>query len=126
MAKEIKTTKHRVTEKSLANLRKFTPGSEEAREAQKKSTQARLENLQKYYSREEARAEIFKEILKQDKIPQAIAEMTPRELIELLKTVLPPEKVTQEIIGSLGLEKVFITKDDEKQVQNHIDNFIDG
>lgn len=126
MAKEIKTTKHRVTENSLKNLKPFKPGSEEAREAQKKSTQARLENLQKYYTREEARAEIFKEILKQDKIPQAIAEMTPRELIELLRTVLPPEKVTQEIIGSLGLEKVFITKDDEKQVQNHIDDFIDG
>lgn len=126
MAKEIKTTKHRVTEKSLENLKPFTPGSVEAREAQKKSTQKRLENLQKYYTREEARSEIFKEILKQDKIPQAISEMTPRELIELLRTVLPPEKVTQEIIGSLGIEKVFITKEEDEQVEDHIDNFIDG
>lgn len=126
MTKEIKTTKHKVTEKSLGNLKPFTPGSEEAREAQKKSTQKRLENLQKYYTREEARAEIFKEILKQDKIPEAIAQMTPRELIELLRTVLPPEKVTQEIIGSLGIEKVFITKEEDEEVEDHIDNFIDG
>lgn len=126
MVKDIKTTKHKVTEKSLQNLTPFTKGSEKAREANKKAQIARKENLEKYYTREEARAEIFKEILKQDKIPQAIAEMTPRELIELLKTVLPPEKVTQEIIGSLGLEKVFITKDDEKQVQDHIDDFIEG
>lgn len=32
----------------------------------------------------------------------------------------------QEITGNVGVEKVYITKDDEKQVQNHIDNFIDG
>lgn len=32
----------------------------------------------------------------------------------------------QEITGNVGVEKVYITKDDEKQVQNHIDDFIDG
>lgn len=125
MAKET-TSKHRVTEKSLANLKKFTPGSEHARECQKKSTAKRIENMQRYYTREDARAEIFKEILKQDKITQAISEMSPRELIELLKTVLPPEKITQEIIGSLGIEKVFITKEEDQQAEKHIDDFIEG
>ena len=118
-------TAHRVTQKSLDNLQKFTPGSEKAREAQKKSTKKRIENLQKYYTRDEARAEIFKEILKQDKIRTAIAEMTPRELIELLKTVLPPEKITQEIIGNLGLEKVYITQKEIKNTDSHIDSVID-
>lgn len=125
MAKET-TSKHRVTEKSLANLKKFTPGSEHARECQKKSTAKRIENMQRYYTREDARAEIFKEILKQDKITQAISKMSPRELIELLKTVLPPEKITQEIIGSLGIEKVFITKEEDQQAEKHIDDFIEG
>lgn len=125
MAKET-TSKHRVTEKSLANLKKFTPGSEHARECQKKATAKRLENMQRYYTREDARAEIFKEILKQDKITQAISKMSPRELIELLKTVLPPEKITQEIIGSLGIEKVFITKEEDQQADKHIDDFIEG
>ena len=117
--------KHKVTEKSKENLKKGKPFSvddvERARECNKKSRAKRKENLAKYYTREEARAEIFKEILKQDKITQAIAEMTPRELIELLKTVLPPEKITQEIIGNLGLEKIYITKEDEKQVDKHIE-----
>lgn len=130
MAKELKGTKHIVTAKSLENLKKGTPFSvndvERARECNKKSLEKRKENKEKYYTREEARSEIFKEILKQDKIPQAIAQMTPKELIELLRTVLPPEKVTQEIIGSLGLEKVFITKEEKQQVQNHIDDFIES
>lgn len=124
MAKELKGTKHIVTENSLKNLQPFTPGSEKAREAQKKSTQKRIENLQRYYTREEARAEIFKEILKQDKITQAIAQMSPRELIELLKTVLPPEKITQEIIGSLGIEKVFVKEETTIETDNHIDSVL--
>lgn len=122
--------KHKVTEKSLENLKKGKPFSandkERARKCNKKAVAKRKENLAKYYTREEAREEIFKEILKQDKITTAIAEMTPREIIELLKTVLPPEKVTQEIIGSLGLEKVYITQKEEKEVQNHIKKFIEG
>ena len=130
MAEGSKGTKHRVTAKSLENLKKGTPFSvddvERARECNRKSLEKRRENLAKYYTREEARAEIFKEILRQDKITQAIAQMTPREIIELLKTVLPPEKVTQEIIGSLGLEKVFITKEEDQQAENHIDDFIEG
>ena len=32
----------------------------------------------------------------------------------------------QEITGNVGVEKVYITKEDEQQVENHIDNFIDG
>ena len=130
MAKELKGTKHIVTAKSLENLKKGTPFSvndvERARECNKKSLEKRKENKEKYYTREEARAEIFKEILKQDKITQAISEMSPRELIELLKTVLPPEKITQEIIVSLGIEKVFITKEENQQVQKHIDDFIES
>lgn len=123
MAKET-SPKHKVNEKSLANLKKFTPGSEHARECQKKSTAKRIENMQRYYSREDARAEIFKEILKQDKITEAIAQMSPRELIELLKTVLPPEKITQEIIGSLGIEKVFVKEETTKETDNHIDSVL--
>lgn len=122
--------KRKVSEKSLENLKKGKPFSvddkERARKCNKKSQAKRKENLAKYYLREEARDEIFKEILKQDKITQAIAEMTPREIIELLKTVLPPEKITQEIIGNLGLEKVYITEKDEKQVQEHINKFIES
>lgn len=31
-----------------------------------------------------------------------------------------------ELTGNVGVEKVYITKEEEKQVQNHIDDFIDG
>lgn len=126
MAKGSKGAKHKVTAKSLENLKKGTPFSvndvERARECNKKSLEKRKENKEKYYTREEARSEIFKEILRQDKITQAIAEMTPREIIELLKTVLPPEKITQEIIGNLGLQKVFINKEMQEEADKLIED----
>ena len=55
-------------------------------------------------------------------------EITNKDLIEALKTIIEAlgDKVSKhEIMGDLGVEKVFITPKEAKETNKHIDTFID-
>jgi len=59
-----------------------------------------------------------------EKFQKWFATLPPKEQKDVLLAILPKAKQTNEIIGSLGLEKVFITKEETKDTDNHIDDFI--
>lgn len=47
-----------------------------------------------------------------------------KELIELLKIVKPSEKVETTVVNNLGIQKVFVTKEQEEEALNHIKDVI--
>lgn len=50
--------------------------------------------------------------------------LPPKEQKDVLLAILPKAKQTNEIIGNIGLEKVFITQEEAQETDNHIDDFI--
>lgn len=47
-----------------------------------------------------------------------------KELIELLKIVKPTEKVEPTIVNNLGIQKVYVTKEQEEEALKHIEDVI--
>ena len=44
--------------------------------------------------------------------------------MELVKTLFPNDKQINELAGSLGIEKIFITQEEKNATDKHIDDFI--
>ena len=77
-------------------------------------------------AREEARNYIWNEIFGNGIIQDIIENGSTRDLIDLIKALLPPEKQVQEIIGDLTTKKVFVTPKELKETDAHIDSVIEG
>lgn len=92
---------------------RFTSENQPTPEAKKKG----------WVKRNDLRDEIAKLITKEH-IVDILKNGTPKEKIELIKAILPPEKQTQEILGNLGIEKIFITQEEKEATDKHIDDVI--
>ena len=78
-------------------------------------------------NRRKAYADLLETLIHQLKLDLKDGKVPPKDTITAIDTLINAlgDKVNkQEIIGNLGLEKVFITKEDTKQTDNHIDEFL--
>lgn len=121
--------KRKMSENSLKNLEKGnlankTPSErkEIARKGAEKTNKIKKEKV----AREEARNYIWNEIFGNGIIQDIIENGSTRDLIDLIKALLPPEKQVQEIIGDLTTKKVFVTPKELKETDAHIDSVIEG
>lgn len=115
-------TKRKMSENSLKNLKKdFTPAerSENGRKGAAKTNQIKKENIKRETAKEwlwnEFGVELSNEIIKSG---------TTKDKLELLKAILPPDKLTNEVTGSIGIEKIFITQEEKEATDKHIDDVI--
>lgn len=76
--------------------------------------------------RAEAREYLWNELYGKGRIQDILEYGSTKEIIDLVKALLPPEKQTQEIIGNITTQKIFITSDEVKNTDDHIDNVIEG
>lgn len=121
--------KRKMSENSLKNLEKGnlankTPSErkEIARKGAEKTNKIKKEKV----AREEARNYIWNEIFGNGIIQDIIENGSTRDMIDLIKALLPPEKQVQEIIGDLTTKKVFVTPKELKETDAHIDSVIEG
>lgn len=126
--------KRKMSENSLKNLEKGnlankTPSErkEIARKGAAKTNQIRAEKRK----RENMLPDLFK-LLDEAGIIDGSIEAIANEVhngnvknaIELLKLVKPNELQQQQIMGSLAVQKVFITQEEQQTTDNHIDDVI--
>lgn len=121
--------KRKMSENSLKNLEKGnlankTPSErkEIARKGAEKTNKIKKEKV----AREEARNYIWNELFGNGVIQDIIENGSTRDMIDLIKALLPPEKQVQEIIGDLTTKKVFVTPKELKETDAHIDSVIEG
>ena len=97
-----------------------------ARQCQEKSVQARKENAEKVIEREISADYGWRKFFgTEEKLEKFWNSLSPKDKKDIFIRLLPPDKQTSEIIGKLGLEKIFITPQEAKDTDKHIDNFID-
>lgn len=87
------------------------------------------DGMHEAFARKKAYVELFTKITASLGIRIDDDNISTKDLIDALKTVIEAlgDKVNkQEIIGDLGLEKVFITPKEAKETDKHIDDFIDN
>lgn len=119
--------KRKMSEESLKNLIPITERSEnEQRKMRsnggKKSGAVRREKIE----RAEARNYLWDELYGKGRIQDILENGSTKDIIDLIKALLPPEKQTQEIIGNITTQKIFITPDEVKETDKHIDEVIEG
>lgn len=57
-------------------------------------------------------------------IEDIVKNGSTKDKVELVKTLLPNDKQINELAGSLGIEKIFITQEEKNATDKHIDDFI--
>lgn len=116
--------KRKVSEKSLKNLKPFSERSEsERRELAKKGAEKTNQIKAQKVKRENALSWLWDEygIKLTDDI---LKNGTTKDKTELLKAILPKDKQVNEISGNIGIEKIFITQEEKKATDKHIDDVI--
>lgn len=117
--------KRKMSKESLKNLIPITERSEnEQRKMRsnggKKSGAVRRKKIE----RAEARNYLWDELYGKGRIQEILENGSTKDIIDLIKALLPPEKQTQEIIGNITTQKIFITPDEVKETDKHIDEVI--
>ncbi len=115
--------KKKTVDKTTRNNGKFVKGNKEGNRFSSENQPSPEAKKQGWVKRTELRDEIAKLITKED-IIDIIKHGSTKEKIELIKAILPPEKQTNEILGNLGIEKVFITQEEKRATDKHIDDVI--
>lgn len=122
-----KGNKRGMSEKSKKNLIPITERSEnEQRKMRSNGGKKSVEVRQAKVERAEARNYIWNELCGYGIIDDILENGSTKDIIELIKALLPPEKQTQEIIGNITTQKIFITPDEVKETDKHIDEVIEG
>lgn len=121
--------KRQMSENSLKNLEKrksFSANDVEfAKECQKKSVAARLENKEKSIERNESAEYAWRKFFGTDqKLEDFWKSLSDKDKKDVFLRLLPPDKQTNEIIGNLGIEKIFVTPEEMKEVNKHIDDVV--
>lgn len=109
--------------KLTRNNGKFVKGNKEGNRFSSENQPTPEQKRMGWVKREEMRDAIAK-MITEEHIKKILSKGSVKELIELIKAILPPEKQTQEFLGSLGIEKVFVTPEEIKEVNKHIDDVI--
>lgn len=76
--------------------------------------------------RAEAREYLWNELYSKGRIQDILENGSTKEIIDLVKALLPPEKQTQEIIGNLTTQRIFITPQEKQDTDEHINKTIEG
>ncbi len=122
-----KGNKRGMSEKSKKNLIPMSERSlAERRECGLKGAEKTNEIRRAKVERAEARNYIWNELYGKGKIQEILDNGSTKDIIDLVKALLPPEKQTQEIIGNITTQKIFITPDEVKETDKHIDEVIDS
>lgn len=124
--------KRKISEKSLQNLKPFSERPEsERKELAKKGAEKTNRIKAEKRKRENMLSDLF-ELLDKAGIIDGSIETVASEVqkgnvknaIELLKIVKPNELQQQQITGSLAVQKIFITQQEQQETDEHIDNVI--
>ena len=89
--------------------------------------QAISEGMRNANVRKKAYAELLQNLIDTLQVDLQNGKVPPKDIITAIDTLINAlgDKVNkQEILGNLGIEKVFITKDEIEETDNHIDDFI--
>lgn len=87
----------------------------------KKTNQIKQENIEREFSADYGWKKFFGT---DKKLEEFWESLSPKDKKDIFIRLLPPEKQTQEILGSLGIEKIFITQEEKEATDKHIDDFI--
>ena len=125
-------TKRKMSENSLKNLRPFSERNQaERRELGKKGAEKANQIKREKRKRENMLTELFELLDKEgiidgtiDTIKEEVQNGNIKNAIELLKLVKPNETQVQQITGALEVQKIFITEDEKKETDKHIDDVI--
>lgn len=109
--------------KSTRNNGKFVKGNKEGNRFSSENQPTPEQKRMGWVKREEMRDAIAK-MITEEHIKKILINGSVKELIELIKAILPPEKQTQEFLGSLGIEKIFVTPEEVKETDKHIEDVI--
>ena len=123
--KENDKGKRKVPENSLKNLIPLNKRSLSERKEIAKMGAAKTNEIKKQkVERAEAREYLWNELYGKGRIQDILENGSTKEIIDLIKALLPPEKQTQEIIGNLTTQRIFITPEEKNDTDKHIDEVI--
>lgn len=125
-------TKRKMSENSLKNLKPFSKRNQsERREIAKKGAEKTNQIKREKRKRENMLTELFELLDKEgiidgtiDTIKKEVKNGNIKNAIELLKLVKPNELQMQQITGGVEIQKVFITEEERKAVEKHINDVI--
>ena len=119
--------KRKMSENSMKNLElgtRFDANCADiARKAQEKAVIKREENKQANIKRDQANEYIWEKI-GVPVVEEVLTQGTTQQKLDLLKAVLPKDALEQKLSGSLDIQKIFITPEEKKETDDHIDNII--
>ena len=115
--------------KTTRNGNKLFEGAKDGKPFEKgvPKTEEQKQAMKEGWARRKVYIKLYKKITTNLGIKLDDDEVTSKELIDALKViseVLGDKVIKQEFSGNLGIEKVFITPDEAKETNNHIDEFI--
>lgn len=116
--------KRKMSENSLNNLRPMNTRNQSERiEIAKKGAEAANKVKAEKVKRENANEYIWEKI-GVPVVEEVLTQGTTQQKLELLKSVLPKDALEQKLSGSLDIQKIFITPEEKKETDDHIDNII--
>lgn len=114
--------KKKISEKSLKNLKMdFTRAErqENGRKGAEITNRIKAEKVK----RAEANEYIW-EALGEKTVKEVLETGTLAQKIDLIKAILPKDAQNQIISGSLDIQKIFISPEEKKETDEHIESFI--
>lgn len=57
-------------------------------------------------------------------VDEVLTQGTTQQKLDLLKAVLPKDMLEQKLTGSLDIQKIFITPEEKKETDEHIDKIV--
>lgn len=123
-------TKRELTEQQIENLKKgqnyFANSKEIARDAQKKSVESRKKNAEEKIRRLDANDYLWDSKFGTAKqINELWEQLSIKDKKDILMKLLPPDKQTNEIVGNIGVEKIYISPEEHKATLEHIKSVIE-
>ena len=116
--------KKKISENSMKNLIPFSERTQaERRELGKRGAEVTNRIKAEKIKRAEANEYIW-EALGEKTIKEVLETGTLAQKIDLIKAILPKDAQNQIISGSLDIQKIFISPEEKKETDEHIENFI--
>lgn len=124
--------KRKMSENSLKNLKPFSERNQaERRELGKKGAERTNQIKREKRQRKNMLYDLFELLDKEgiidgtiDTIKEEVQKGNLKNAIKLLEFVKPNETQVQQITGVLEVQKIFITEDEKKETDKHIDDVI--
>lgn len=118
--------KRNMSEKQLANLEKGNfalKSPAERKEIATRGAEAANRVKAEKVKREQANEYIWEKIGVAT-VDEVLTLGTTQQKLDLLKAVLPKDVLEQKLSGSLDIQKIFITPEEKKETDEHIDGIV--